>query len=241
MITGTWRKKNMKKRTKLITAAVSLGALMTVGGTLAWFTDSETATNTVTTGNVNVKITEDLPTEEQQKDGGFTAAANDQEGISYEGIEPGTVIPKNPVIQYVGASDAYVRYKVEVAGIPEENLKNVRFSQGGIDVTDQIMAMDGEYIYSTEIFKQGDFVTHGESVQDASALFTEVVFNGGNELANLPDIAITIQADAIQADNLPDANTNGKIDEYDIKKAFSDSEVDGEVPVYKDGDNTVIE
>ena len=54
MITGTWRKKNMKKRTKLITAAVSLGALMTVGGTLAWFTDSETATNVVTTGNVNV-------------------------------------------------------------------------------------------------------------------------------------------------------------------------------------------
>lgn len=226
----------MKRRTKLITAAVSLGALMTVGGTLAWFTDSETATNTVTTGNVDVKITEALPTEEQQEEGGFTATANGLEGITYEGIEPGTVIPKDPVIQYVGASDAYVRYKVEVAGIPEENLKNVRFSQGGIDVTDQIMAMDGEYIYSTEIFKQGDFVTHGESVQDASALFTEVVFNGGNELANLQDIAITIQADAIQADNLPDVDGDGKITEADIKDAFGEGEVD----VYHD-DATVFE
>ena len=226
----------MKKRTKLITAAVSLGALMTVGGTLAWFTDSETATNTVTTGNVDVKITEALPTEEQQAEGGFTATVNELEGLTYEGIEPGTVIPKDPVIQYVGASDAYVRYKVEVTGIPEENLKNVRFSQGGIDVTDQIMVMDGEYIYSAEIFKQGDFVTHGESVQDASALFTEVVFNGGNELANLQNIAITIQADAIQADNLPDVDGNGKITEADIKDAFGEGEVD----VYHD-DATVFE
>lgn len=226
----------MKKRTKLITAAVSLGALMTVGGTLAWFTDSETATNTVTTGNVDVKITEALPTEEQQAEGGFTATVNELEGLTYEGIEPGTVIPKDPVIQYVGASDAYVRYKVEVTGIPEKNLKNVRFSQGGIDVTDQIMVMDGEYIYSAEIFKQGDFVTHGESVQDASALFTEVVFNGGNELANLQNIAITIQADAIQADNLPDVDGDGKITEVDIEDAFGDGKVD----VYHD-DATVFE
>lgn len=226
----------MKKRTKLITAAVSLGALMTVGGTLAWFTDSETATNTVTTGNVDVKITEALPTEEQQAEGGFTATVNELEGLTYEGIEPGTVIPKDPVIQYVGASDAYVRYKVEVAGIPEENLKNVRFSRDGIDVTDQIMVMDGDYIYSTEIFKQGDFVTYGESVRDASALFTEVVFDGGNEMADLQDIAITIQADAIQADNLPDVDGDGKITEADIEDAFGEGEVD----VYHD-DATVFE
>lgn len=226
----------MKRRTKLITAAVSLGALMTVGGTLAWFTDSETATNTVTTGNVDVKITEALPTEEQQADGGFTAIANGLEGITYEGIEPGTVIPKDPVIQYVGASDAYVRYKVEIAGIPEKNQKNVRFFRDGIDVTDQIMVMDGGYIYSTEIFKQGDFVTYGESVRDASALFTEVAFDGGNELADLRDIAITIQADAIQADNLPDVDGNGKITEADIKDAFGEGEVD----VYND-DATVVE
>lgn len=216
----------MKKRTKLITAAVSLGALMTVGGTLAWFTDSETATNTVTTGNVDVKITEALPTEAQQAEGGFTATANGLEGITYEGIEPGTVIPKDPVIQYVGASDAYVRYKVEVTGIPEENLKNVRFSRDGIDVTDQIMVMDGDYIYSTEIFKQGDFVTHGESVGEEVPFFTEVEFFGGNELVDLKDISITVKADAIQADNLPDVDGDGKITEADIEDAFGEGEVD---------------
>lgn len=206
---------------------------MTVGGTLAWFTDSETATNTVTTGNVDVKITEALPTEAQQAEGGFTATANGLEGITYEGIEPGTVIPKDPVIQYVGASDAYVRYKVEVSGISEDNVKFIR---NGVDVTEVIMNMAGDYIYSTEIFKQGDFVTYGESVRDASALFTEVAFDGGNELADLRDIAITIQADAIQADNLPDVDGNGKITEADIKDAFGEGEVD----VYND-DATVVE
>lgn len=223
MITGTWRKKNMKKRTKLITAAVSLGALMTVGGTLAWFTDSETATNVVTTGNVNVKITEALPTEEQQEEGGFTAVENADEGITYEGIEPGTVIPKDPVIQYIGASDAYVRYKVEVSGISEDNVKFIR---NGVDVTEVIMNMAGDYIYSTEIFKQGDFVTHGESVGEAVPFFTEVEFFGGNELVDLQDISITVKADAIQADNLPDVDVDGKITEADIEDAFGEGEVD---------------
>lgn len=217
----------MKKRTKLITAAVSLGALMTVGGTLAWFTDSETATNVVTTGNVNVKITEALPTKEQQEKGGFTAAANDQEGISYEGIEPGTVIPKDPVIQYIGISDAYVRYKVEVSGIPEDSVK---FIKNGEDVTEVITNMADDYIYSTEIFEKGNFVTHGESVNEAVPFFTEVKFLGGNELVDLHDISITIKADAIQADNLPDVDNDGKITKEDIKAAFGA----GEVAPYKD-------
>ncbi len=212
----------MKKRTKLITAAVSLGALMTVGGTLAWFTDSETATNKVTTGNVNVKITEALPTEAQQAEGGFTATANELEGITYEGIEPGTVIPKDPVIQYIGISDAYVRYKVEVSGIPEDNVKFIK--------NEVITNMADDYIYSTEIFEKGDFVTHGESVNEAVPFFTEVKFLGGNELVDLHDISITIKADAIQADNLPDVDNDGKITKKDIKAAFDA----GEVAPYKD-------
>lgn len=217
----------MKKRTKLITAAVSLGALMTVGGTLAWFTDSETATNTVTTGNVNVKITEALPTEAQQAEGGFTATANELEGITYEGIEPGTVIPKDPVIQYIGISDAYVRYKVEVSGIPEDNVK---FIKNGEDVTEVITNMADDYIYSTEIFEKGDFVTHGGSVNEAVPFFTEVKFLGGNELVDLQNISITIKADAIQADNLPDVDNDGEITKADIKAAFGA----GEVAPYKD-------
>lgn len=217
----------MKKRTKLITAAVSLGALMTVGGTLAWFTDSETATNVVTTGNVNVKITEALPTKEQQEKGGFTATANELNGITYEGIEPGTVIPKDPVIQYIGISDAYVRYKVEVSGIPEDNVK---FIKNGEDVTEVITNMADDYIYSTEIFEKGDFVTHGESVKEAVPFFTEVKFLGGNELVALHDISITIKADAIQADNLPDVDNDGEITKKDIKAAFGA----GEVAPYKD-------
>lgn len=223
----------MKKRTKLITAAVSLGALMTVGGTLAWFTDSETATNVVTTGNVNVKITEALPTAEQQTEGGFTAVENEGKGITYDGIEPGTVIPKNPVIQYIGISDAYVRYKVEVSGIPENNVK---FIKNGEDVTGMITNMAGDYIYSTETFKKGDFVTHGGSVNEAVPFFTEVEFLGGNELVDLQDIAITIKADAIQADNLPDVDKDGEITKTDIEAAFGA----GEVAPYKDN-KTVFE
>lgn len=84
----------------------------------------------------------------------------------------------------------------------------------------------GDYIYSTEIFKTGDFVTHGESVGEAVPFFTEVEFFGGNELVDLQDISITVNADAIQADNLPDVDGDGKITEVDIEDAFGEGEVD---------------
>ena len=42
----------MKKKLVLSLAAAALVGTLAVGGTLAWFTDTETATNVVTTGNV---------------------------------------------------------------------------------------------------------------------------------------------------------------------------------------------
>ena len=44
----------MKKKLVLSLAAAALVGTLAVGGTLAWFTDTETATNVVTTGNVDI-------------------------------------------------------------------------------------------------------------------------------------------------------------------------------------------
>lgn len=223
----------MKKKMALTAAAVALVGTLAVGGTLAWFTDTETATNVVTTGNVDVKITENMPTEEQQNAGKYTATENENEGITYEGIEPGTVIQKDPVIQYIGVSKAYVRYKVVVEGIDWDN---VEFWRDDVNVTEDIKGLvNGDWQYSTEIYETGDFVTHGGTVKDVQELFTEVKFKGGNELADKKNINITIKADAIQADNLPDVNNDGEIGVDDIKAAFDEGVVS-----YKD-DKTVYE
>ena len=49
----------MKKKTILVAAiAVMLVAALVVGGTLAYFTDKDNATNTFTVGNVNIELLE---------------------------------------------------------------------------------------------------------------------------------------------------------------------------------------
>lgn len=91
----------MKKKLGLITATVALGALLAVGGTLAWFTDTETATNVVTTGNVRVAIQENGT---EMEPGG---------GIKFEGPQtPGQTLEKEVAIMNKGANDAYVRVKI---------------------------------------------------------------------------------------------------------------------------------
>ena len=48
----------MKKKITLVATSVLLVAALVIGGTLAYFTDTEEATNTFTVGNVDITLTE---------------------------------------------------------------------------------------------------------------------------------------------------------------------------------------
>ena len=48
----------MKKKLIVICAVVALALAAIVGGTLAYFTDTKTATNTFTVGDINIKLEE---------------------------------------------------------------------------------------------------------------------------------------------------------------------------------------
>ena len=209
----------MKKKLMLSAAAVAMVGTLAVGGTLAWFTDTETSTNVVTTGHVDVMIKESLPTEGQQTAGGYTADVNaDGEGIAYSGIEPGTVIDKNPAIVYEGSADAYVRYKVEVTakqGDDELALSDgLQFFKKGKEVTDLFI---NDYVYSTRVFEEGETVAE---------LFDQVKFSPtlGNELADA-EITINIVADAIQADNLTTENGAAITTVDDLKAVFEGNQI----------------
>ena len=74
----------MKKKLVLSLAAAALVGTLAVGGTLAWFTDTETATNVVTTGNVDIAWFEG--------DGNVEKKITDK----YTGIQFGTETPVTP-------------------------------------------------------------------------------------------------------------------------------------------------
>lgn len=100
----------MKKKVALTAAAVALVGTLAVGGTLAWFTDTEEATNVVTMGEVDITLKEDGG----QDGNGVTG----QNGLSYENIMPGDNFKKTVTIKNLEAA-AYVRATITVSGSPE--------------------------------------------------------------------------------------------------------------------------
>lgn len=97
----------MKKKVALTAAAVALVGTLAVGGTLAWFTDTETATNVVTMGKVDILLKEDGGTDDNK--------VTSPEGLEYKNVMPGDKFQKAVSIENKG-NDAYVRVKIVVSG-----------------------------------------------------------------------------------------------------------------------------
>ena len=96
----------MKKKSILMAAiAVMLVAVLVVGGTLAYFTDTKSATNTFTVGDVKIKLDES-----NVKDpNGDRVTSNE-----YTGVLPGIQYKKDPVVTNTGKNGAYVRAVVTI-------------------------------------------------------------------------------------------------------------------------------
>ena len=97
----------MKSKTKNVVMALTLAALLLVGGVFAYLTDTDTQTNTFTMGNVEIDLTE--PTWDEYPD-------NNGDGVPdpAEDIWAGKVIAKDPTITNTGDNAAYVYLMVTV-------------------------------------------------------------------------------------------------------------------------------
>lgn len=88
----------MKKKIMALCLAACLAAVAVVGGTLAYFTDSEEAENVFTVGNVSIKLTE---------------PSWNADGEESDNVYPGEPLPKDPTVENVGNNPCFVRIKVE--------------------------------------------------------------------------------------------------------------------------------
>ena len=96
----------MKKKSILMAAiAVMLVAVLVVGGTLAYFTDTKSATNTFTVGDVKIKLDESNVNDPN----GDRVTSNE-----YTDVFPGIQYKKDPVVTNTGKNDAYVRAVVTI-------------------------------------------------------------------------------------------------------------------------------
>ncbi len=89
----------MKKKIIALCLVIALAATAVIGGTLAYFTDEDDATNTFTVGNVDITLTE--PNWEG------TGSQDAPE------VYPGEALAKDPTVTNDGANPCFVRIKVE--------------------------------------------------------------------------------------------------------------------------------
>lgn len=89
-----------KRKLMLVALSLCMVAILAMGGTLAYLTDTEDATNTFTVGNVDITLTEEAWTEE--------GGGEDQGEDAY----PGEPLPKDPTVTNVGSNPCFVRVSV---------------------------------------------------------------------------------------------------------------------------------
>ena len=169
----------MKKKLLILSLAAICLAITAIG-TLAYFTSEGTAHNVITTGGVEIAVQEWA---DEEKTKPF-------ENLS--GVMPNTTVTKIAEVKNTGASDAWVRVKVEKniklqgEGTPDTSL--VELTLNTADWTEK----DGYYYY-TKVLKPGEVT---------APIFTAVTFKPdmGNEYQGAT-ATVDIVAQAVQVAN----------------------------------------
>lgn len=108
----------MKKKITAIVLCVAMLAIAITGGTLAYFTDNEQATNEFTIGSVEIDLYETV----KHTDGANVVLAaeeilgkgsDDATDYEYTNIQPGDTMTKIVTVENTGKSDAYIALAVK--------------------------------------------------------------------------------------------------------------------------------
>ena len=168
----------MKKKIIAVCLIVAMAAIAVVGGTLAWFTDDEEATNTFTVGNVDITLTE--PNWEG------TGSQDAPE------VYPGEPLAKDPTVENVGANPCFVRIKVTGLDClaPASNITYRTDYKTGKLGDNWVDGGDG-YFYYNKVLAAGE---------TTDALFDQIVMptdleNGDAE----SEFNVVVTAEAVQA------------------------------------------
>lgn len=177
----------MKRR--LIISALLLICLSLLGfGTIAYFSTNDTATNVVTMGNLDIKLTE-------------TAISEDGTEVPFEdvvGVMPGMTVSKIACVDNIGGQPAYVRVQLQKEILLAEGTQgNADLGLVGLDINVRDWTeKDGYYYYNKPLLP-------GEKTQP---LFENVIFS--SDMSNMyqnSDAKITVKVGATQVANNGDS------------------------------------
>ena len=208
---------NNKKKAAILISSLAIIAVLVIGGTLAYFTDTDNAQNVFTLGKVTGEITEN--TEAGTVDGhDVKPGTPTEDGISYDKIVPGDWLSKEPVVSLTGTSeDAYVRVKLEVEeNVPQGQEAKLTDEQKAALISEECLNFGADWTLGVD-----GYIYYNNKLSLAGPQATEPVFTlvkipetWGNGTANV-NFSIKITADLVQYDNFkPGTNAAAKIDSW---------------------------
>lgn len=100
----------MKKKLVAISLVVAMLAVAVIGGSLAYFTDTDAQTNTFTVGNVRIDLFEDFNSDMPLIP---AVGAIDENGYAYFENK----LEKEVYVENTGSQDTYVRVQIAIPGI----------------------------------------------------------------------------------------------------------------------------
>lgn len=187
----------MKKKIMISAIALSAVAVLTVGGTLAYFTDSDEAENVFTIGRVGGELTESewIP------------------GESGQNILPGDWVAKNPTVTIdQDSADVYVRFLVEFAYTDDNSsqfLESLDESKPYQIEEMEFYKLNDSGQYERVILEETGnpheyyfIVPDSLSAGETYTLFdhVQIPHSWGNEVAGV-QFAVKVKAEFVQADN----------------------------------------
>ena len=196
----------MKKFKKSIVALSLSTAMLAIAGfgTLAYFTDTETASNSFTVGKVDIGLEEE---NWEHKEEGESAT-----------VIPGTTIPKDPVVTIKeGSLESYIRMVVKM---PENVFRASSLNENNTDPLITFNKMDDKVWITSPAILVGDEVTvvftYNEAVAAPNedvvlkALFESLIIGAddNNELAEVlgDQFDIDVSAYAVQTEGFKDTS-----------------------------------
>lgn len=233
----------MKKKVTAIALAVCILAVAVIGATMAYFTDTDSKTNTFTFGGVDIELTEKSEKDEQNK---IHAGTEKDGGFTYDTVLPGLVYSKVPTVT-VKEGPAWVVVTVTVPTIYNHaDFFNETANERDFAMEKKVVGENTVYY-----FYANAAVTAGNSVTP----FTEVKINPAltqDDVINLLTFDVVVNAYGIQkegfndaqeafakafADKLPTASVviNGKTLSYDsLEQAITEAPAGATVTLEKD-------
>ena len=199
----------MKKKVLLVGAMMVLVALASVGITMAYLTDTKTANNTFTMGDVKITLDET----------NINNPTGDRVTQNTYDVYPGAVVTKDPIVHNTGKNAAYIRATVNVSNwmnlvaayypdfketFPNDGYKAaLNLLVGNLGAGWSVVGVEAGDVFTIGQFDAKFILKYDGTLaagEDTTAMFQTVTIPAGIDNANTESFkSVKVVAQAIQA------------------------------------------